>query len=97
MPTGIPVTDAGRAIVPQGLKQVLRRLREHYGNPQIFITETGAAFNDPAPVNGLVSDLKRVDFLKRYIAAALEARLDGSNLNGFLVWALTDNWSGPPA
>ena len=91
-PPGIPVTDAGRAIVPRGLKQVLKRMRDQYGNPPVFITETGAAFNDPTPVNGVVSDPKRVDFIQRYAAAALEARIEGCNLNGFFVWALTDNW-----
>ena len=92
VPSGIPVTDAGRAIVPSGMTAVLARLREQYGNPPVFVTETGAAYNDPAPVNGLVSDPKRAAFLKSYIDAAINARLDGSNLQGFFVWALTDNW-----
>ena len=36
---------AGRSM-PSGLTEVLIRLRDHYGNPDVYITENGACYND---------------------------------------------------
>src|SRR5215472_10454291 len=46
VPSDFATTDSGALIDPGGLYQQLVELREHYGNPPIYITENGAAFRD---------------------------------------------------
>ena len=92
VPPGTPLTGIGWPIEPAGLIAQLRRLRENYGNPPVYLSETGAAWPDPAPRGGVVSDPARIGFLRRYLAAALAARREGSDLRGAFVWTLTDNW-----
>src|SRR5262249_51534743 len=41
-PPGIASTAMGWPIDPTGLTEVLIRLRDHYGNPDVYLTENGA-------------------------------------------------------
>lgn len=88
---GVQYTSMGWEVYPQGLADVLTWFREEYGNPKVYITENGAAFNDKV-VAGEVKDDKRIDFLKQYMQAAKQAIDLGSNLHGYFVWTLLDNF-----
>ncbi|MCJ8143634.1 GH1 family beta-glucosidase [Ancylobacter sp. A5.8] len=92
LPPGTHTTAMGWPIEPQGMVEVLARLRDHYGNPLVFITENGACFDDPAPVNGVVIDPQRVEFLRAHLAAAADAIGKGCALQGYFVWSLLDNF-----
>lgn len=92
-PAGTPRTGIGWAIEPGGLVEELRGIRDSYGNPAVYITETGAAFPDPAPApQGIIPDPARVDFLRAYLGAAAQAAAEGCRLGGVFAWTLTDNW-----
>lgn len=91
-PRGLPRTDSGWSIEPDGLREVLRDLRDRYGNLTTYVTETGAAFPDPAPSGGTVDDWRRVDFLRRQLRAIADAAAEGCDVRGLFCWTLTDNW-----
>jgi beta-glucosidase len=58
-------TDLGWPITPDGLTRFLRRLRvEFAGLPPIFITENGAAYDDPI-VDGSCQDGRRIAYRMR--------------------------------
>ncbi|MBZ9938475.1 family 1 glycosylhydrolase [Mesorhizobium sp. BR1-1-16] len=79
---------------PDALRALLERIRDDYGNPPIYITENGAGFGpgDEVMERGQIVDPLRADYLSRHIAAALEAKRDGVDLRGYMVWSLFDNF-----
>jgi beta-glucosidase len=85
-------TDMGWGVHPQGLKSVLLKLKENYGNPQIFVTENGCAAPDMVNQNGNVSDWQRIDYLRAHLSAAHAAIEAGVNLQGYFHWSLLDNF-----
>ncbi|GAB4066358.1 beta-glucosidase [Ancylobacter sonchi] len=91
-PPGTRTTAMGWPIEPQGLVEVLARLRDDYGNPQTFITENGAAYDDPAPKGGTVDDPARTAFIRDHLLACQRAIADGCALKGYYVWSLLDNF-----
>ncbi|HYN79040.1 MAG TPA: family 1 glycosylhydrolase, partial [Lamprocystis sp. (in: g-proteobacteria)] len=61
----------------------------------VYMTENGAAFDDPVPAGGQLQDPRRVDYLRDHLAAARAALGQGVNLRGYYAWSLLDNfeWS----
>lgn len=92
LPFDGPVTDCGWPIVPERLTPLLTELTERYAPKAIYITENGADFDDPAPVDGTVGDPARVAFLRNHFAAGLDAIEAGVPLRGWFVWTLLDNF-----
>lgn len=89
-------TATGWEVWPQALTDVLAWVRERYGAIPLFITENGAAFDDPPVARGpLVEDPLRVAYLAAHIRAAARALAAGVDLRGYFVWSLFDNfeWS----
>ncbi len=91
-PQSLPVTQGGIVIDADGLYEVLRDLRDHYGNPPVYITENGAAFPDVLTDDGKVDDHSRVDYLAEHFAAAHRAHAEGADLRGYFVWSAFDNY-----
>ncbi|MBN1884336.1 MAG: beta-glucosidase [Candidatus Krumholzibacteriota bacterium] len=86
------LTGMGWEVFPRGLYETLLRLAREYRPPGIYITESGAAFDDPAPVGGRVRDPRRVEYLRAHLAAAHRAIADGVPLEGYFAWSLLDNF-----
>ncbi len=91
-PPGTRTTAMGWPIEPQGLVEVMRRLRDEYANPPAFIMENGACFDDPPPRNGVVDDPERAAFIRQHIIACRAAVDEGCALRGYFVWSLLDNF-----
>lgn len=91
-PDDAEFTEMGWEIYPQALTDLLVRVYRDYAPPAIYITENGAAFADPDPVDGVVEDPKRVDYLKGHFQAAENAIIQGVPLKGYFVWSLMDNF-----
>lgn len=85
-------TAMGWEIYPEGLGEVLGWFKGRYGNPQVLITENGAAFEDPPPCAGLVRDPQRIAYLRSHLRAAAQALAGGVDLKGYFVWSLMDNF-----
>ena len=89
--SGLPLTDMGWEIYPQGLTELLLRLHADYRLPPVYITENGGAFADPL-VDGRVHDSDRVRYLADHIGAVAEALRQGVPMAGYMVWSLMDNF-----
>jgi beta-glucosidase len=88
---GSEYTAMGWEVYPQGLYEALTRFRTDYGNPPVYVTEMGAAFDDQLE-DGRVEDERRIEYLRAYIAAAHRALAEGADLRGIFVWSLLDNF-----
>lgn len=91
-PPDAEVTAMGWLVQPRALFDLLRRLTRDYGPIDLVITENGAAYPDPPPVAGRVTDPARVSYLARYLAAAAQSIAAGVPLRGYFVWSLLDNF-----
>jgi beta-glucosidase len=82
---GLPQTDMGWEIDPDGLYDVLTRIHRDYPPVALYVTENGAAF-------GGVADRPRIAYLDAHFRAAHRAIADGVDLRGYFVWTLMDNF-----
>lgn len=89
---GLPVTDMGWEIQPEGLHRLLRRLHDDYPHLPISLTETGAAFADVPDADGRVHDPDRIAFLDAYLRAVHRAIEEGVDVAGFYQWSFCDNF-----
>ena len=89
--SGLPLTDMGWEVYPEGLTDLLLRLHRDYPLPPVFVTENGAAFPD-ALVAGRVRDHERADYIASHIAAVGAALGQGVPMAGYMVWSLMDNF-----
>jgi beta-glucosidase len=86
------VTDLGWPVTPYGLTDLLVRLRDEYPNlPPLYITENGAAFNDPL-VDGRIDDKRRIEYYTAHIEAVSNAIDRGVDVRGFFAWSAFDNF-----
>jgi beta-glucosidase len=85
------LTDMGWEIYPQGLTELLLKLKGEYELPPIYITENGMA-NPDTVVNGEVPDTQRIDFVQRHLAALADAMEQGVDVQGYFLWSLLDNF-----
>jgi beta-glucosidase len=59
----------------------------------LYITENGAAFDDPPQAQGeRVEDPLRCEYLQKHLLAAYDALKQGVDLRGYFVWSLLDNY-----
>lgn len=87
------LTSKGDGIAPDGLTAVLERIARDYA-PElpIFVTESGAPFNDYIDPEGRVKDPERIEYLAQHLRAAHTAMEAGVDLRGYFVWSLLDNF-----
>lgn len=90
--TGRDRTDMGWEIYPEGLSQLLIRLKEEYGVKKIYIAENGAAFNDHLNPEGEVLDDDRIHYLSLHLKEVQKAIQEGVNVRGYFLWSLMDNF-----
>jgi beta-glucosidase len=86
-------TAMGWGVEPDGLVELLGRLRDEYPPIPLVITENGSAWDDDAvSEDGRVHDPERVDYLLDHLDAAEQAIAQGCDLRGYFVWSLLDNF-----
>ncbi|WP_309867456.1 GH1 family beta-glucosidase [Desmospora profundinema] len=90
--TGRPVTAMGWEIDPQGLYDLLKRLRRDYGETPIIITENGAAFEDQRKEDDTIQDESRVRYIHDHLKACHRALADQVPLKGYYAWSFMDNF-----
>jgi beta-glucosidase len=84
-------TAMGWEICPQGLTNLLMRLKRDYEVPSIFITENGSAWDDQLS-EGAVHDVARISYLQRHLAAMDAAIAMGAPVHGYFAWSFMDNF-----
>ncbi|MFJ9146530.1 GH1 family beta-glucosidase [Streptomyces sp. NPDC102270] len=84
---GVPVTDFGWPVVPEGLTELLTTFHERYGDrlPPVVITENGCSYEG-------VDDQDRISYLDGHIRALHRAVEAGVDVRGYFVWSLMDNF-----
>jgi beta-glucosidase len=86
------LTDMGWEVYPDGMRDILVRVKDEYAPAAVFLTENGAAFVDPPAGPGPIADVPRVEFLRAHTAAALDAIAQGVPLRGYFAWSYMDNF-----
>ncbi|HVF40345.1 MAG TPA: GH1 family beta-glucosidase [Gemmatimonadaceae bacterium] len=89
-------TETGWEVYPDALTRTLVWVRDRYGDIPLYITENGAAFDDPpTAIAGRIDDPLRVAYLRDHLRAAREAMRQGVPIRGYYAWSLLDNfeWS----
>jgi len=92
---GLPRTDMGWEVDPDGLRRLLNWLHREYTGPAgagLVITENGAAYPDRAGADGSIEDQDRIGYLRDHLAAVHAALADGVDGRGYLLWSLIDNF-----
>lgn len=85
-------TAMGWIVFPRGLTDLLQRVYRDYQPGPLYVTENGAAYDDPPPRNGRVEDPRRVRYYAGHLAAAKAAIEEGVPLQGYFAWSLMDNF-----
>jgi beta-glucosidase len=91
-PRPAPTTAMGWEVNPDGLYELLLRLRRDYGDIPIFITENGAAYDDDTVVDGCVEDPDRLEYLRAHLDALARAVAEGVDVRRYYAWSLLDNF-----
>ena len=81
----------GWEVYPDGLYELLVRLRDDYELPPLYVTENGAAYPDQRR-NGTVDDPSRISYVDRHLVAIRRALDDGVPVRGYFLWSLLDNF-----
>lgn len=72
---------------PEGLRLLLRWIKDEYNDPEIIITENGFADT------GGTDDTDRKMYYQYYLNSVLEAIYkDTVNVTGYTAWSLMDNF-----
>lgn len=77
-------------IVPKGFEDKLRKLKQDFGTPPVYIMENGI------PDNGTLVDDQRIEYLYLYMKAMLTAiTKDRCNVKSYTIWSFLDSfeWS----
>ncbi|UUU22033.1 GH1 family beta-glucosidase [Streptomyces sp. DSM 40750] len=84
---GVPTTDFGWPVVPEGLTELLTGFHERYGDrlPPVVITENGCSYEG-------VDDQQRIAYLDGHVRALHRASEAGVDIRGYFVWSLLDNF-----
>ena len=64
------LTEMGWEVYPEGLYELLTRLKADYDFPAYYITENGAAYDDRVGADGQVDDPRRVAYLRDHFVQA---------------------------
>jgi beta-glucosidase len=85
-------TDTGWPLTPDGLTRQLLWLRDRYPNlPPLYITENGAAYDDPV-VADRCHDERRIRYYAMHLRALHDAMSAGVDVRGYFAWSLLDNF-----
>ena len=91
-PAGLPVTDSGWEIRPEGLLEQLLDFRERYGEIPVYLTENGCSCPDFPDSSGKVDDPERISYLRDCLEAGRRVLEQGVDLRGWFFWSLLDNF-----
>ena len=85
-------TSFGWSVIPDSLRNVLVRISQDFTDIPIYITESGASYDDYVDPNGDVVDTARINYFSGYLTAAGRAINEGVNLGGYFAWSFLDNF-----
>jgi beta-glucosidase len=78
--------------LPESMYWGPRLVREIYKVPAIYITENGAGYDDAPPVNGVLDDLHRRNYIRACLKELHRATAEGIPVKGYFLWSFMDNF-----
>lgn len=75
-------SEAGRAIYPEGLRYILKKVKKNYAGLPIIITENGIAD---------ATDVLRPAYMVEHLKVVQEEMQNGTPIIGYIFWTLSDN------
>lgn len=97
---GVPIgpkvsKDSWLAVYPQGLKDLMIHIKNHYRDPHILITENGFFDYNCSNIEKLIKDEGRVKYHQQHLTKLHESIKAGVNIKGYFAWTLLDDfeWS----
>ncbi|KAK8680339.1 hypothetical protein V6N13_109286 [Hibiscus sabdariffa] len=82
-------------IYPKGLYKMLNFVKKHYGeNIPIYIFENGVSQkrNDTIPINQVLNDRHRIEFIQKHLQQITKAINKSVNVKGYFYWSLFDDF-----
>ncbi|KAM3749355.1 hypothetical protein ACB098_05G178100 [Castanea mollissima] len=81
-------------VYPQGMEKMVTYIKERYNNIPLFITENGFCEkeNPHSTMENSIHDIKRVEYMSRYLDALATAMRKGADVRGYFAWSLLDNF-----
>ena len=86
-------TDWGWEIAPEVLGDLLIALHDERPDLPIDVTENGIGLPDVPGPDGRIDDQARITFVRDHLAAIHRAMAAGTNVRGYYLWSLLDNFS----
>ncbi|XP_048506608.1 myrosinase 1-like isoform X2 [Athalia rosae] len=75
----------GFYVLPSAFGDLLRKLKDEYDNPPVWITENGC------PDHGEIEDYNRIRYHYLYLTELLKAvKRDGCNVKAYTIWSIID-------
>lgn len=87
----VDVTAMGWEVYPPAIYHIIKKFNAYSQIRKILITENGAAFPDEV-IDDEVNDPRRAEYLQAHLKQLLKAKQEGSRVDGYFVWTLTDNF-----
>jgi beta-glucosidase len=79
-------------VAPDGMRELLVRIKNDYPKIPIFLTENGSSYEDQVEPDGSVCDTERRNYFMRHLDALKQARAEGVDVRGYFAWSLMDNF-----
>jgi len=79
---------------PQGFHDLIVWISKRYGNPPIYVTESGTSLKgeNDLPLDKILEDDFRVEYFDGYVKALAKAVEEGVDVRGYMAWSLMDNF-----
>jgi len=86
------LTDSGWEVWPDGFYEPLLRIAREYKGMPLEITENGCSYLDSPDEHGLVTDNRRIEFMRGYLDQLGRAMLYGANIRAYHYRSLLDSF-----
>lgn len=94
---GARVSDRGWEIYPEGIYDLLMKLKNNHRPLPVLISENGVAYRTETErtlvVDGRICDDERIEFIKSHLKYLHKAIADGAPVFGYHLWTFLDCWS----
>ncbi len=92
-PASFPTADAPwLRLLPEAMYWGPRLARDIYGVKTIYLTESGAGYDDVPDARGEILDLHRRQYVRQCLAELHRTIQDGAPVKGYFLWSFMDNF-----
>ncbi|MCO5606553.1 hypothetical protein L7F22_060741 [Adiantum nelumboides] len=90
---GVPIGEGENEYsVPWCFDKIVAYMKDKYGNPPMYITETGWGITTAPTFDEALNDTERVEYFYSYYSTLSNAIRSGGNVRGVFAWSLIDGF-----